>query len=47
MKILDRNSLFWWHHLQDGYERRIELQQNYATVHPHANAKPRTKPGKT
>ena len=46
MEILDRNSLFWGHHLQDGYERRIELQRNDA-VGSSRNRKARTKSGKT
>lgn len=25
---LDKDSLFWGHHLQDGYEKRVVLQRN-------------------
>ena len=28
MEILDKDSLFWGHHLQDGYEKRVVLQRN-------------------
>ena len=28
MEILDKDNLFWGHHLQDGYEKRIELQRS-------------------
>ena len=28
MEILDKDSLFWGHHLQDGYEKRLVLQRN-------------------
>ena len=28
LEILDKDNLFWGHHLQDGYERRIELQRS-------------------
>ena len=31
LEILDKNSLFWGHHLQDGYEKRVELQRNDAS----------------
>ena len=28
LEILDKDNLFWGHHLQDGYEKRIELQRS-------------------
>ena len=28
MEILDKDSLFWGHHLQEGYEKRVVLQRN-------------------
>ena len=28
LEILDKDKLFWGHHLQDGYERRVELQRS-------------------
>ena len=28
LEILGKDNLFWGHHLQDGYERRIELQRS-------------------
>ena len=28
LEILDKDRLFWGHHLQDGYEKRIELQRS-------------------
>jgi hypothetical protein len=28
MGILDKDSLFWGHHLQEGYEKRVVLQRN-------------------
>lgn len=28
MEILDKDSLFWGHHLQEGYEKRVILQRN-------------------
>ena len=28
LEILDKDNLFWGHHLQEGYEKRIELQRS-------------------
>ena len=28
LEIVDKDRLFWGHHLQDGYEKRIELQRS-------------------
>lgn len=28
LEILGKDNLFWGHHLQDGYEKRIELQRS-------------------
>ena len=28
LEILDKDNLFWGHHLQGGYEKQIELQRS-------------------